>query len=348
MPAQRIEIQPRRHRDPCPFQNVRRQHAAVIGQIRHIGIDVKRTIRRRDLREPRLGQPVQHQRAVGAVDVHVGLQLVLAIHRRQRRDLCRMGRADEHVLRQPFDHTHVIGRHHHPANAPAGHREVFRERVDHIGLVRHLKCRHSLGLVFDAVINLVADERRALGVGGVDQRAHRPLIQHRPRRVRGRGDHQPRDVHIGKIRRHRLIAVFGRCGQIDRLQVQRPQDLAVAGIARRTNRHAVAGVEQRGERQDKAPGRSGCDHHARRVQIDVVPVTIHLRDARPQRWQPQGHGIAQRPVIHGPRQRIGCRTRRTGAGLADLHVDDVTARIFGSPRGLHHVHHDKGINGAAS
>ena len=41
-----------------------------------------------------------------------------------------MGRADEHVLRQPLDPAHMVLGHDHPADAPAGHGEVLREGVD--------------------------------------------------------------------------------------------------------------------------------------------------------------------------------------------------------------------------
>jgi len=30
--------------------------------------------------------------------------------------------------------------------------------------------------------------------------------------------------------------------------------------------------------------------------------------------------------------------------LANLHVDDVTPRLFGLARSLDHIHHNKGIN----
>jgi hypothetical protein len=43
-------------------------------------------------------------------------------------------------------------------------------------------------------------------------------------------------------------------------------------------------------------------------------------------------------------QAVARGLRRAAAGLADLHVDDVAARLLGGAGGLHHVHHDKGID----
>ena len=74
---------------------------------------------------------------------------------------------------------------------------------------------------------------------------------------------------------------------------------------------------------------------------------VMLRDARPQLWHPQGHRIPQRTLSHVARQTIQCRFGRTRSGLPNLHMDDVTPRGFGLAGGLHHVHHDKGINGPA-
>ena len=46
-------------------------------------------------------------------------------------DLRQRRHRDRKVLLQPFDRPHQRLRHHHPADPPAGHAEIFRERVDH-------------------------------------------------------------------------------------------------------------------------------------------------------------------------------------------------------------------------
>ena len=68
-----------------------------------------------------------------------------------------------------------------------------------------------------------------------------------------------------------------------------------------------------------------------------------LGDALFQLGQAKGHGISQRIGQIGD-QPVPGRLRRTGARLADLHMDDVTARRLGLTRGLHHIHHDERIN----
>ena len=140
-PRARVEVEPGRHRHPRLAQDPGAELAAVAGHLRDVGVDVERPVRRRDAREPRLRQPLEHQRPVGAIDREVRLELAARVERRQRRHLARVRRADEQVLHQPLDPPDVRLRHHHPADPPAGHREVLRERVDHIDLVRDLERR---------------------------------------------------------------------------------------------------------------------------------------------------------------------------------------------------------------
>ena len=141
----------------------------------------------------------------------------MAIHRPKRRDLARMWGADKHILRQTLDLAHMVLRHNHPPDAPSCHREILGEGIDHVTLVRNLKRRHRLGLILDAVVNLIADKGRALGMCRLNKRPHRRLVQHRPRRIRRRRHHKPLHIHFCKIIRHRLQTVGLGCLQINGL-----------------------------------------------------------------------------------------------------------------------------------
>ena len=163
-----------------------------------------------------------------------------------------MRRADEHVLGQPLHHAHVIVGNHHPAHAPACHGIVFGKRIDHIDIIADLKRADGAGLIFDAVINLIADESRALSLCRRNQGAHLGMVQHSTTGVGGRGHHHTGNIQIGKIRGHWLQAVLDCCGQIERLKIHRLEDLAVTGITRRADRHLVAAVKQGCEGKDKA------------------------------------------------------------------------------------------------
>ena len=178
----------------------------------------------------------------------------------------------------------------------------------------------------------------------VDQRGHGSVVQHRARRVARRRDQQPLQVHARKIRRHRLQAVVKRGGQIDGCKVQRLEDLAVAGITRCPDAHTVPGIKERGKRQDESARRARGDDHTVRVQIDIVPLPVHPRDPLAQRRQPQCDGIAKRALLHRGGQCGAGPFGRARAGLADLHMDDVAALRLGGGGGLHHIHHDKGID----
>ena len=152
----------------------------------------------------------------------------------------------------------------------------------------------------------------------------------------------------GQVGGHQLQPVFRR--RLDHLghQPQRGQDMPVRRIARRADAHPVAAVEQRRERQQERPRRPGGDDHARRVQVDPVPVGVQPRDPRPQRRQPQRHGITHRIGPQRRRHRVARALRRGRSGLAHLHVDDMPAPGLLGPRGLDHIHHNEANDRAAS
>lgn len=75
---------------------------------------------------------------------------------------------------------------------------------------------------------------------------------------------------------------------------------------------------------------------------------IEGRDGRAQLGQAEGDGIAHRAGL----ERAGDGGAGMGgggrAGLAHLHVDDVAPPGLGQTGGLHHIHHDEGIDIAPS
>ena len=171
--AARVEVEPRGDRDPGLGEDAGREGAAVArsGHLGDVGVDVEGAVRRRDAGEAGPRQAFEHQRAVGAVDGEVGVELRRRVEGGERRDLAGVRRADEEVLHQPLDAADVRFGHHHPADAPAGHREVLREGVDDVDLVGDLEGRDGAAAVLDAVVDLVGDEGEVELGGALDERA---------------------------------------------------------------------------------------------------------------------------------------------------------------------------------
>jgi len=124
-----VEIHARR-RSHAQF----RQHAgaegdAVVGALGDVGEQVERALRRAEAIEPRFRQRAQQVLAGAAVARHVGLQFVVAVERRLGGDLGDVRGADEQVLRQALHRAHQVLGQDQPADAPAGHAEVFGETV---------------------------------------------------------------------------------------------------------------------------------------------------------------------------------------------------------------------------
>jgi hypothetical protein len=144
-----------------------------------------------------------------------------------------------------------------------------------------------------------------------------------------------------------LEAVLDPRGDAHGREAQRLQDLPVGRIARIAHRHPVARVEERREGQKERARGARRHDHPRGVEVHPVPVPVEPRDAGAERGQPERHGVAERVLPHRPASAARA-PRRGRAGLADLHVDDAGAGRLGRAGGLHHVHHDEGIDLAAS
>ncbi len=253
-----------------------------------------------------------------------------------------MGRADEHVLGDALDGAdHRLGDD-HPADAPAGHAEIFGETVDDHDIIRDLKRRVEARAVIQPVIDLVRDHADAKRGRARGQRRQFLAAQDGSGRVSGRSKDQALHV-IRQILGAGLIAVLDPGGDADGLQGHGAQDLAIAGIARLTQGDAVAGIEKRREGKDEGAAGAGRDHHPRRVKIDPVPALVKRGDALAKLGQTQCHRIAQR-LFQCLRQRLTRAFGGRGGGLAHLHMDDAPAGGLGLAGGLHHVHHDERID----
>ena len=261
-----------------------------------------------------------------------------------------MAWADEQVLRQPLDRGDHLGRNHHPADAPAGHREIFREAVDHDHVIGDLQRRHRARAVFDAVIDLVGDEGRAEALAFLHQRGHRGAVEHGSGRVRRAcGEHAvepPGPPRVGQQPRVGLKPRARVGGQAHRLKVQRPENVAIRRIAGVGDRHPRARVEQREKRQQEGAGGPGGDRDPLRRDAQPVALGVAAGDAFAQGRQAQRHGVAERPGVHRGARGLDGAARRRGSGLADLHVDDVGARRLPRARRLHHRHDNERIDRA--
>ena len=139
------------------------------------------------------------------------------------------------------------------------------------------------------------------------------------------------------------LKALGRSGrELDRHEIERGQDIAVGGIARRRQGDPVAGLEGGKKRQDEARRGAGRDDDPRRIDADAVGVAIMPRDRLAQRGKAERLGIAERVLVErAPRRRAHGSWRRR-SGLADLEVQHVGARGRALVRVAQHVHDDEG------
>ncbi len=154
----RVEIAPRGHRDPGLGQEAPAESDAVAGQRRYIDIEIKSALGRGEAGQPGIPQHGDQPVAIGAVARDMAVELGMAAEHRQGGELRQRRRRDVEILRQAFDRARQIRWHHHPAEPPAGHAVIFRERVDddRVGAERTRGLRRLF--VGNAVINLIRDE----------------------------------------------------------------------------------------------------------------------------------------------------------------------------------------------
>ena len=198
---------------------------------------------------------------------------------------------------QAIDRPHQRFRQHHPADAPAGHAEIFGERVDDHDVVGHPRCGLGRERIIEAVIDLVGDEPDPLSFRSGDEIAQRLARHHGAGRVGGTCDQHALERRLAMRREQQLgrDRPARRLRRLDhhRLAAERREDMAIGRIARQRDRDAVARLEQREECQDEARRRAGRDDDARRIDRDAIGVAIVPRDARAQRRNAERLGIAE-------------------------------------------------------
>ena len=126
-----IEIDTRGHGHAGLVEQSRAEQLRIVGQVRDVGVHVERAVRRGQPVDAEFAQPVQQQSVrLIRISGHVPVALVVGVERAHRRVLREGGRADRHVAGQGVDRVGQVVGHQHPADPPAGHREVLGERID--------------------------------------------------------------------------------------------------------------------------------------------------------------------------------------------------------------------------
>ena len=241
-------------------------------------------------------------------------------------------------------------RQHHPADPPAGHAIVFRERVDDDDIVAQRQRGHVRRGVGKAVIDLVRD-------GGDPELARRrdELFE-----VGGRNDRAGRVGRAGK--EHALQRLFGMrggkvCGgqvaaadglDLDHLDAERGEDVAIGRIAGRRHRDAVADVEHGEEGEVERRRRAGRHRNPLRRDRDAVVLVVVRGDRLAQAAQAERVGIADAAVLQRARCRLANRQRCGIGGLPDRHRDHRMAKAFQAIGLGQHVHRVERLDIAAS
>jgi hypothetical protein len=132
--------------------------------------------------------------------------------------------------------------------------------------------------------------------------------------------------------------MLGSCGQLDRHQVERRQDVAIGRIGGCGQRHPVARLEGGKEGKQKGARRAGSDDDARRVEGDAIAPQVMRGDRLAKCRQAERIGIAERLAP----KRLPRGGKHGGRGgrrwLTDLEVEDVIASgspLVGSPQDVH-------------
>ena len=257
--------------------------------------------------------------------------------------------ADKQVLRQALNHRHQRFGHHHPAQAPAGHVEVFAEAVDaDDGVVDGQRGLAVVGVVAQGQINLVHQRHPATRLHhGVDA-AQLFRVNRAAGGVGGRGQqHAARFRPPGGLYllRAELKTLLRRGGNQHRAPVSRTYKMPVARVAGVGHEHFVARVDQRQAGQLQRSRRTGGDHNAAGGHVHAEAAGVPGADARAQRGQTGGLGVLAVALGNGAQRSLLHQRRGSEIGLANVqeHHGRIGVRHAGAQlrRGLGHLHHIK-------
>mmetsp|Transcript_53113 Transcript_53113/g.124155 ORF Transcript_53113/g.124155 Transcript_53113/m.124155 type:complete len:405 (-) Transcript_53113:1279-2493(-) len=305
-------------------------------------------------------QRVQGRHDVVATRLQLGataLELLegLGLEASQRRALGQRGRADVEVLGQPLDAGQQRRRQHQPAQAPAGHAEVFREAVDRNDVVtQRQRGATEMSVVAERQVDLVDDGDAPTGA-----HAARDVGQHLRRdggagRVAGRceqhaaGRRRPGLTHLGGAK---LEARRGIGGQQARGRVRRRHEMAVAGVARVGHEHLVTPLEEREAGELQRRRGAGRDGDALRGDVEPEALTVPGGNRLTERRQAERVGVGRGPLGH-TRDRLPHGGGRAEVRLADVEPDHPAPTLGGVAqragrglcRGLGQLHHVEGLD----
>ena len=282
----RIEIDAGGCRDMRLLQHLIGKGKAVGSKIRHIGIEVERAIRRQEFFQTGARKTFDQDVAVLLIAALDRFHLLAAFEGGFGCDLRQRRHRDREILLQPLDRPHQRFRHHHPADPPAGHAKIFRERIDDECIGRKPGRRHRGERVIEPVIDFVGDEADAGALGGMDQAGQCLARHHGAGRIGGTADQHALQRRLAMRRQQGLagqrMARVARGLDQHRLAAERGEDVAVRRIARHGHRDPIAGLEHRKERQDERARRARGDHDPRRIDMTAISIAVMSRDPFPQ------------------------------------------------------------------
>ena len=221
-----------------------------------------------------------HQFTCFGIGGAIGRQLLMAVERRLGGDLGDIRGRDEEILRQALGHAHQLLGQHHPADAPAGHGEIFGEGVDDDGAVAKLRGAGGWLAIGQAMVNLVGNQADAVAMAIFRQSPQLAGGEHGARGVRGAGQDQPVRLGVERLQHghRRLKPGLNPARQNHRLQPQRRRDIHIRRVIRGGQRHRSPGSNADKYASGNAPEapnvtaiRSGDRH--------PVPIQDMRRDA---------------------------------------------------------------------
>ena len=282
----RIEIDAGGRGNAGFLQHAGGEGVTVIGEARNVGVKIKRAVDRQKRAQSRARQPLDQKAAIVLVAMLDRFELIAAVEGGFGRDLRQSRHRNRKVLLQAFDRAHQARRHHHPADAPAGHAEIFGKRIDDDRVRR--KARRALRRegIIEAVIDFIGDDGNAGVFGAADQFGERLAGHHRSGRIGRRRDDQPLERRLAMGREKALAgerpACLHRRFDADRLAAERRENMPVRRIAGQRHRDPIAGVEGREKGEHEARGGARRDDDAFGSDVEAVPLGISARDPPPQ------------------------------------------------------------------
>ena len=251
----RIEIDAGGRGDVCPFQHLFGELETVGGEVRDIGIKIECAVGRQEFLKAGFRQALDQDAAVFQIAALDRLHLLGSVERRFCRDLRQRRYRDRKVLLQPLDRADQRFRRHHPAHPPAGHAEIFRERVDDERIRRQFGCRHRRKRIVETMIDFVGYEADACALGRLYQARKRVAGHHGAGRIGWTSDQHALQPPLAMRGQQGFagqgVAGFARRLDQHRLAAERGQDVPVRRIAGHGHRDAVARLEHREKCQDE-------------------------------------------------------------------------------------------------